>query len=104
MLAQDVIDGHLAEDYDRSYCCSTHSAPSCHRISPSSNCCGCSQENAGADEAGVEFIYEPSVNELLAEIMLKNIEVQIFKAMLESVAEHGARMTAMDSASKTLPR
>ena len=35
------------------------------------------------------------------EIPPKNTEVQIFKAMLESVAaEHGARMTAMDSASK----
>mgnify|MGYP000730811913 CR=1 FL=1 len=37
--------------------------------------------------------------DLLAEILPKNIEVQIFKAMLESVAaEHGARMTAMDNA------
>jgi len=54
-----------------------------------------------ADETPVEYIYEPSVAELLAEILPKNIEVQIFKAMLESVAaEHGARMTAMDSASK----
>ncbi len=53
------------------------------------------------DAAPVEFIYEPSVGELLAEILPKNIEVQLFKSMLESVAgEHGARMTAMDSASK----
>jgi F-type H+-transporting ATPase subunit gamma len=53
------------------------------------------------DETPVEFIYEPSVGELLSEILPKNIEVQIFKAMLETVAgEHGARMTAMDSASK----
>lgn len=53
------------------------------------------------DEPVVEYLYEPSVQELLGEILPKNIEVQIFKAMLESVAaEHGARMTAMDSASK----
>lgn len=53
------------------------------------------------DDPPVEYIYEPSVRELLDEILPKNIEVQIFKAMLESVAaEHGARMTAMDSASK----
>jgi F-type H+-transporting ATPase subunit gamma len=56
---------------------------------------------AATDETPVEYIYEPSVGELLAEILPKNIEVQIFKAMLETVAgEHGARMTAMDSASK----
>jgi F-type H+-transporting ATPase subunit gamma len=47
------------------------------------------------------YLYEPSAEELLAEILPKNIEVQIFKALLESLAgEHGARMTAMDSASK----
>lgn len=56
---------------------------------------------ASGDETAVEYIYEPSVADILAEILPKNIEVQIFKAMLESVAaEHGARMTAMDSASK----
>ncbi len=59
------------------------------------------ETKAEADEAPVEYIYEPSVADILAEILPKNIEVQIFKAMLESVAaEHGARMTAMDSASK----
>jgi F-type H+-transporting ATPase subunit gamma len=59
------------------------------------------EEKATVEEAGVEFIYEPSVSDLLTQILPKNIEVQIFKAMLESVAgEHGARMTAMDSASK----
>jgi len=58
-------------------------------------------EAATLDEAPVEYIYEPSVRELMDEILPKNIEVQIFKSMLESVAaEHGARMTAMDSASK----
>jgi F-type H+-transporting ATPase subunit gamma len=41
------------------------------------------------------------IEELLAELFPKNIEVQLFHAMLESIAsEHGARMTAMDSASK----
>lgn len=58
-------------------------------------------EAATLDETPVEYIYEPSVKDLLDEILPKNIEVQLFKAMLESVAaEHGARMTAMDSASK----
>ena len=42
-----------------------------------------------------------AVGEVLAELLPKNVEVQIFRALLESVAsEHGARMTAMDSASK----
>lgn len=53
------------------------------------------------EEQVVDYIYEPNAGEVLEQILPKNIEVQIFRALLESVAsEHGARMTAMDSASK----
>ncbi len=53
------------------------------------------------EEFRPEAIYEPGKEALLAELLPKNIEVQIFHALLESVAaEHGARMTAMDSATK----
>jgi len=48
-----------------------------------------------------DYIYEPNATEVLNEILPKHIEVQIFRSLLESAAsEHGARMTAMDSASK----
>jgi F-type H+-transporting ATPase subunit gamma len=102
MLAQDVIEGYLTEEYDqvvmlfnsfRTVMTQDITFQQLLPIVP--------EEKATVDEVGVEFIYEPSVSELLTEILPKNIEVQIFKAMLESVAgEHGARMTAMDSASK----
>lgn len=53
------------------------------------------------DDSCSEYIYEPSQKELLSEVLPKNIEVQLFRSVLESVAgEHGARMTAMDSATK----
>ncbi len=56
---------------------------------------------AAEDAVAPQYIYEPSEGELLAELLPKHIEVQVFRALLESVAaEHGARMTAMDSASK----
>ncbi len=48
-----------------------------------------------------DYIYEPNAKEVLEEILPKHVEVQIFRSLLESAAsEHGARMTAMDSASK----
>ena len=48
-----------------------------------------------------DYIYEPNAKNVLEEILPKHIEVQIFRSLLESSAsEHGARMTAMDSASK----
>ena len=58
-------------------------------------------EPAAGDEYLADYIYEPSVTEVLSQLLPKYVEVQIFRAFLESVAsEHGARMSAMDSASK----
>ncbi len=54
-----------------------------------------------AGEFPGEYIYEPSEEAILSQLLPKHIEVQIFRAILESAAsEHGARMTAMDSATK----
>jgi F-type H+-transporting ATPase subunit gamma len=48
-----------------------------------------------------EYIYEQPPTEIFSRLLPRLIETQIFRALLESVAsEHGARMTAMDSASK----
>jgi len=53
------------------------------------------------DGYSAEYLYEPSRGKVLEQILPKHINVQIFRSLLESVAsEHGARMTAMDSASK----
>lgn len=49
----------------------------------------------------VDFIYEPSPQEVLERLLPKHVEIQIFRALMESVAaEYGARMTAMDAATK----
>jgi F-type H+-transporting ATPase subunit gamma len=46
-----------------------------------------------------EYLYEPSVEAILASLLPQVAEVAIFRALLEATAsEHGARMTAMDSA------
>src|SRR5207244_6722153 len=46
-----------------------------------------------------EYLYEPSVEALLASLLPKVAEVAILRALLEATSsEHGARMTAMDSA------
>jgi F-type H+-transporting ATPase subunit gamma len=53
---------------------------------------------AGATKA--DFIYDPSKELLIAELMPKILNTQLYKAVLDSNAsEHGARMTAMDKAS-----
>lgn len=49
----------------------------------------------------VDYIYEQPPEEIFSKLLPRLVETQIFRALLESVAsEQGARMTAMDSASK----
>ena len=49
----------------------------------------------------VDYIYEQPPAEMFGQLLPRLVETQVFRAMLESVAsEQGARMTAMDSASK----
>ena len=54
-----------------------------------------------ASDVQAEYIYEQSPAEIFGKLLPKQIETQIYRAMLESIAsEQGSRMTAMDSASK----
>jgi F-type H+-transporting ATPase subunit gamma len=57
-------------------------------------------QEAGEDAlGGVDFIYEPSKRALLDRLLPMYVEIEIYRALLESVAsEHGARMTAMGAA------
>ncbi|MEP6675292.1 MAG: ATP synthase F1 subunit gamma [Ferruginibacter sp.] len=55
---------------------------------------------AVAGQKKADFIYEPDKAVLIAELMPKILNTQLFKAVLDANAsEHGARMTAMDKAS-----
>ena len=48
-----------------------------------------------------DYIYEPGPGEIFARILPRHVEVQVWRALLESqAAEHGARMAAMDSATR----
>jgi F-type H+-transporting ATPase subunit gamma len=57
-------------------------------------------EGANIDQNRSLWIYEPSAEEILERLVPDYVEISIFRALLESTAsEHGARMTAMRSAS-----
>ncbi len=58
-------------------------------------------EEADPFMAAVDYLYEPSAEAILSSILPKHIEVQVFRALLESQAsEVGARMSAMDAATR----
>lgn len=57
------------------------------------------EKKPGAKKA--DFIYDPEKDQLVAELMPKILNTQLYKAVLDANAsEHGARMTAMDKASE----
>jgi F-type H+-transporting ATPase subunit gamma len=57
------------------------------------------QEQEKKDAKQVDYILEPSQSEIVEQLIPKNIKIQLYRAVLDSVAsEHGARMTAMDKA------
>lgn len=101
-LASEVIDGFLAEEYDevfliynafRSVMAQDITLERLLPVAPPAA--------EPTEELPPVYIYEPDKEALLKELLPKNVEVQIYRALLESNAsEHGARMTAMDSATK----
>ncbi|KAA3440649.1 ATP synthase F1 subunit gamma [Rufibacter hautae] len=57
-------------------------------------------EQASAN-ANLDYIFEPSKEEIIEQLIPKSLKIQVYKAVLESNAsEHGARMTAMDKATE----
>ena len=54
-----------------------------------------------ANDGGAAVTYEPDEEAILAELLPRNIAIQVFRAMLENAAsEQGSRMTAMDNATR----
>ncbi|REA61364.1 ATP synthase F1 subunit gamma [Dyadobacter luteus] len=59
------------------------------------------QPTSKVKKAEVNYIFEPTEEEILAELIPKSLKIQLYRAVLESNAsEQGARMTAMDKATE----
>ena len=60
-----------------------------------------SEDNQANKTDNAIYLYEPDENEILKDLLPKNVSIQIFKTLLESNAgEQGARMIAMDNATR----
>jgi F-type H+-transporting ATPase subunit gamma len=98
-IAEKMIDRFLQGECDAVYILYSRfrsalsQVPTVERIIPVA---------AGEQEAesqATEYLYEPNQEALLASLLPKVVAVGIYRALLEaSASEHGARMTAMDSA------
>lgn len=62
---------------------------------------GADEDAAASDEAGSAYEYEPDEEAVLNYLLPRNVAVQVYNGLLENAAsEHGARMTAMDNATR----
>ncbi|TDG37855.1 ATP synthase F1 subunit gamma [Pedobacter changchengzhani] len=59
------------------------------------------EEQVDAKATNVDYILEPSQEEIVEQLIPKSVKIQLYKAVLDSHAsEHGARMTSMDKATE----
>ena len=103
-LARELIDAYLSDEVDevwlvfnefRSVAVQRVTAERLLPIEPPGT-----PEGAGEGPA-TDYLYEPDPETILAALLPRHVGVQVYRALLESAAgEHGARMTAMEAASK----
>jgi len=70
--------------------------PQAQQIIPAEN-----KPSESKEENNIPYEFEPDEDEILEDLLPKNISIQVFKAFLENAAsEQGSRMTAMDNATR----
>ncbi|MFQ5457615.1 MAG: ATP synthase F1 subunit gamma [Myxococcota bacterium] len=101
-IGDELIERYLAGELDAVYVIygefgsAISQRPQANRILPVGEL---PAPEAGSDEAGVDYTYEPSAGALLERLLPRYVHVQVHHALLESAAsEQGARMTAMEAA------
>lgn len=100
-IAKDIIENYINEEFDEVMLVYNEFRSALVQKISASRLLPLSSIEAGAEESGAEFLYEPSQQAIFDMLLPKNIEIQIFRALLESQAsEEAARMTAMENATK----
>ncbi len=102
LLAEEIISLYVDEEkYDVVHLVYNHFKSVITQVITFSQLLPVAPKEVEEDTVITDYLYEPSAEEILKAIILKNVEVQIFRALLESSAsELGARMSSMDSATK----
>jgi F-type H+-transporting ATPase subunit gamma len=102
-IGKDLVDAYVEEQVDAIYLLYSEFRSAIQqrilleKILPAIPAASGGSETKGL--ANVEYIYEPSEGEILDSLLPIYVEVQVYRALLESVAsEFGARMTAMENA------
>jgi F-type H+-transporting ATPase subunit gamma len=101
-LAGDLMSAYLAEEVDEVHLMyNEFRSVAVQRVSRQQLLPIQAEAAEGAGAGAGDYIFEPSSDAILASLLPRHVTTQVFRALMESVAgEYGARMTAMESASK----
>jgi F-type H+-transporting ATPase subunit gamma len=100
-ITQEVMDGFLKGEYDRVELVYNQFKNAAVQIITTEQLLPVpkAEKKETQTASKVDYILEPSQEEIVDQLIPKNIKIQVYKAVLDSHAsEHGARMTAMDKA------
>lgn len=98
-LAEKMIGRFLREESDGAYILYSHFRSALSQVPTLEKLIPVAAEEEGTEGQPTDYLFEPGVEALLSSLLPKVVEMGIYRALLEaSASEHGARMTAMDSA------
>ncbi|UCF30905.1 MAG: ATP synthase F1 subunit gamma [bacterium] len=97
----DIVENYLNEEFDRVYMVYNEFKSAIQQQVIVEQLLPIKPMDISEDYFAVEYTFEPSEDVILEELLPRHINIQIFRVFLESAAsEHGARMTAMEAATK----
>jgi len=104
-IINDIVEDFMAGGTDEVYCLynefksAVQQRVTLERLLPfEPEAAGGAAESTGP---GLDYLYEPSQAEVFQALLVRNMHVQMHRVLYESAAsEHGARMTAMDAATR----
>jgi F-type H+-transporting ATPase subunit gamma len=99
VIAEKLISRFVDGETDAVYLIYSHFRSALSQVPTLEKILPVALSEARETEQLTEYLYEPGAEELLSSLLPKITEIKIQRALLEATAsEHGARMTAMDSA------
>jgi F-type H+-transporting ATPase subunit gamma len=98
-MVQEIMNSFAEGSYDRIELVYNQFKNAASQIQTTEQFLPVEMEEAENDNTNYDFIYEPSKENIIQELIPRSLKIQFYKALLDShAAEHGARMTAMHQA------
>lgn len=98
-IVDELMRGFTAKEYDKVVVVYNRFVNAASQIIETEQFLPITPKNQENHSATGDYIFEPSKDKIVADLIPKSLKIQLFKAIRDSfAAEHGARMTAMHSA------